>query len=101
MRLIDVDELREQMKELCEKRAEEANMTGNRTVCVTWDDAIIFIKNAPTIDAVPVKHGQWKGKPIAGYSTVRCSECGEAFMENNGKWNYCPHCGAKMENANG
>lgn len=45
---------------------------------------------------VPLKHGYWKGKPIAGYSTVRCSECGDVFLENTGKWNYCPNCGAQM-----
>ena len=44
-----------------------------------------------------VKHGYWKGKPLAGYSTVKCSACGSAFMENNGKWKYCPDCGAKMD----
>lgn len=44
-----------------------------------------------------IRHGHWKGKPIAGYSTVRCSECGDVFMENSGKWNYCPNCGAKMD----
>ena len=49
------------------------------------------------VDADEVRHGRWEGKPIAGYSTVRCSECGEAFMENSGKWNYCPNCGAKMD----
>ena len=43
-----------------------------------------------------VSHGHWEGKPIAGYSTVRCSECGEVFMENRGKWNFCPNCGAYM-----
>lgn len=43
-----------------------------------------------------VRHGHWKGKPIAGYSTVRCSECGDVFMENRGKWNFCPNCGAYM-----
>lgn len=49
------------------------------------------------VEFAPVRHGYWKGKPIAGYSTVRCSECGDVFMENEGKWNYCPNCGAKME----
>ena len=55
------------------------------------------INNAPTVDAVPVKHGHWIGKPLAGYSTVKCSACGSAFVENNGKWKYCPDCGAKMD----
>lgn len=71
--------------------------------CLVWDESgeatanefENIILQMPTVD--PVKHGHWKGKPIAGYSTVRCSECGDVFMENNGKWNYCPDCGAKMD----
>ena len=44
-----------------------------------------------------VRHGKWIGKPIAGYSTVKCSECGDVFLENDGRWNYCPKCGCKMD----
>ena len=57
---------------------------------------VLIIDQLSTVDAEPVKHGHWEGKPIAGYSTVRCSECGDVFMENSGKWNYCPYCGAYM-----
>lgn len=57
---------------------------------------VLMIKQLPVVDAEPVRHGHWKGKPIAGYSTVRCSECGDVFMENSGKWNFCPNCGAYM-----
>ena len=51
--LINADALLAQMKEYYEKRAEEANMTGDRAICVTWHDAVILIKSAPTVDAVP------------------------------------------------
>ena len=44
-----------------------------------------------------VKHGYWKGKPLAGYSTVRCSVCGHAFLDNSGKWKHCPDCGSRMD----
>lgn len=47
--------------------------------------------------AKPETHGHWKGKPIAGLGTVRCSECNSCFIENNGRWRYCPYCGAKMD----
>ena len=63
-----------------------------------WNDAIdTIIEEAPTIDAEPVRHGHWVGKPIAGYATVRCSVCGDVFRENTGRWNYCPNCRAKMD----
>lgn len=42
------------------------------------------------------KMGKWIGKPIAGYSNVRCSNCNNVYIDNSGKWNYCPNCGAKM-----
>ena len=42
------------------------------------------------------KKGKWIGKPLAGYCTVRCSVCNDAFIENSGKWNFCPNCGARM-----
>ena len=60
MRLIDADALLEQMKKLYQKRSEESNMTGDRSVCVTWNDAVFCINDSPTIDAVPV---------------VRCADC--------------------------
>lgn len=43
------------------------------------------------------KKGYWIGRPIAGYATVRCSVCTELFFENQGRWNFCPNCGATME----
>lgn len=63
-------------------------------------EVILDIDEMPAIDAEPVVHGRWIGKPIAGYSTVRCSACRSVFSENNGKWNYCPNCGAVMDEVN-
>ena len=45
---------------------------------------------------LPVQIGHWIGRPIAGYSNVRCSECNTVFSNNSGKWKFCPECGAKM-----
>ena len=45
----------------------------------------------PTIEAVPVVHGHW----LVNMFFIECSECGESFpLEPQ---NYCPHCGAKMD----
>lgn len=68
------------------------------------------INIAPTVDAVPVKHGRWieivteDAYDIAGIKTwalrARCSECGFVmkFIEaHTGQYIYCPNCGAKMD----
>jgi len=65
------------------------------------------IEIAPTVDAVPVKHGYWeevKCKTIldkAVFShTLKCSECGKWKFGNvllTQRFYYCPNCGAKME----
>lgn len=49
------------------------------------------IECAPTVDAVPVRHGKWKVTPVY----IKCSECGESFPLI--PQNYCPNCGAKMD----
>lgn len=54
------------------------------------------LANAPIVLLPERKKGRWNGKPILGYSTVRCSICNEVFLENDGTWNYCPNCGANM-----
>ena len=57
------------------------------------------IDDAPTVDAVPVKRGQWlKGD----YKTVsgKCSVCGwvAIYYETDVcGMPYCPNCGAYME----
>ena len=55
------------------------------------------IENAPTADVVEIKHGEWKGKSIAGYSDIKCSVCSKVFPHQTGKWNFCPNCGTKMD----
>ena len=68
-----------------------------------WNDAIEeamhrFV-NLPTIEAEPVKHGRWiyddeaypGGNPYGHYV---CDQCGEYVPH---KTNYCPNCGAKMD----
>ena len=60
------------------------------------------LKKAPTIEAKPVVHGQWIGKPICGNDNCRCSECGSwhhihANLRGEVMQKYCPNCGAKMD----
>ena len=90
MRLIDADEL-------CADR-------------VSNDPVVIAAKCAPTIDAEPVRHGEWIYDPNAtdwGIGGYVCSEC---YTRNKNLpcneiknplmyagSNFCPHCGARMD----
>ena len=50
MRLIDADALMETLESVYWARENESKYTGNRAIAVTWNDAIVTIKNAPTIE---------------------------------------------------
>lgn len=66
------------------------------------DHAHYIIDTAPTIDAIPVRHGRWVYKGVRGrFPVCECSVCGNT---ENADWavlgdnvNYCPNCGAKMD----
>lgn len=62
-----------------------------------YDGAFIVnnIDEQPTIDA-PVKRGKWIEKSTGGEPFYRCSECG--YVEWDTLYNYCPNCGARMDN---
>ena len=58
------------------------------------------IYKQPTVDAVEVVHGRWETvSSMLGY--LCCSECKDVYIWEtwleDGKWNYCPNCGAKMD----
>lgn len=77
MRLIDADALTEKVR------------CTNRYFDVKFD-----IDEAPTIDAEPVRHGHWVANRLCDF--WGCSCCGEStFLESD--YQYCPNCGAKMD----
>lgn len=95
MRLIDADLPMEQMEKLLDHHL----MMGNFSADGAVSDCIEFLKTAPTIDAEPVRHGHWI---IAEFDCVKCSVCGcyeDVWWANQGT-NYCPNCGAKMDEIN-
>ena len=61
------------------------------------------IGNAPTVDAVPVRHGKWKPYRVRLTRSVkggmyekglRCSQCN--YKDGDYEYAYCPNCGTKM-----
>ena len=86
MRPIDADELK--------KRGVDDGFD----LWVSWKD----IDSMPTIDAVPVVHGEWTTKRTWQHDgEIYCSVC-DSNAPTEGdyrqvKTNYCPNCGAKMD----
>ena len=76
MRLIDADALLEQMKR-------RKDYIGRPS------DPVCLVEDAPTVDAVPVRHGRWIKREV-----FRCSECISLSMRT---YPYCCICGAKMD----
>lgn len=60
-----------------------------------------IVSNAPTVDAE--RHGHWIGIDDEPWETYECDKCGyitEDIECNYGipnNFNYCPNCGAKMD----
>lgn len=61
-----------------------------------------FLMTACTVDAEPVKHGKWTRVDKNKYNDdeATCSICGVTFASGYSNpywWDYCPNCGAKMD----
>ena len=58
------------------------------------------IMDLPSADVVPVVHGKWIDEdPAFAEYFANCSVCGYEIDVHNerGYFNFCPNCGAKME----
>lgn len=72
-----------------------------------WNAAVKILKEAPVADVQEIKHGEWMKDDSDG---CYCSVCkwyadyDYDYVTNNGLGNddfdYCPHCGAKMDGGN-
>ena len=111
-RLIDADALAREMYH----KSFEVDDGRNVWNSGLWIRYKIFeeaIRDAPIVDAVPVRHGRWVAhtmSEITGYDpalsgddpvcTYSCSVCGEdCYVSDTGDdilSNYCPNCGARL-----
>ena len=100
MRLIDADKLIER----CDIEA-----TGGESFWrVMWQEFAKTVKDMPTVEAEPVRHGRWvetdETEEFYGFLS-QCTNCGKLSLvyDNDpevpeyGATHYCPNCGAKMD----
>lgn len=82
MRLVDADALLDRIPNLYERR-----------------EVSRWLDDAPTVDAVPVRHGRWETDGImmdeCEFLMTRCTACGETY-EYGFNMPFCPNCGADM-----
>ena len=79
MRLIDADAL---------KTAIDNGWKPDMMVTEIWD----IIDEMLAIEAEPVRHGHWEYK--SDYEAELCTNC---KCISPFQFNYCPHCGAKID----
>ena len=62
--------------------------------------ASIIRSDAPTVDAVPVRHGRWIHHKWGYSDHYECTACGKPIVLT-AKWDFCPNCGAQMDGKDG
>lgn len=88
MRLIDGDAIYAEIDKLRDVK----NMNGFELIQL--DCTLAVIKYAKTID--PLKHGKWTyDTDTEDTPLLVCSVCDDWVYDTN--YEYCPHCGAKMD----
>lgn len=119
-RLIDADELKRNVLKWMPKDQSDYMDSAIPPLENLTVSMVMEIDDAPTVDAVPVRHGRWipvdsysafggdestwmaHGNPIAFYY---CSECKEqTYAGEDGEpllTKYCPDCGALMDGKDG
>ena len=62
-----------------------------------WDDALCCIESIPIANVAPIIYGQWETNSDRS-DTLICSVCKCGFdMWKHDPHNFCPNCGAKMD----
>lgn len=96
-RLIDADEILQYLEK--QRTFAVVDCKRNNAYGKGMRDAMKIIKEAPTIEAEPVRHGHWINvwdENDPNISTFgRCSKCDEKSKRPLGR--YCRWCGAHMD----
>lgn len=102
-RLIDLDNLLRDLEEQLPMNWTDSDYETDEQF--GYEQALNIVKEQPIIDHV--KHGKWIedtvgcGNPFDPYKedymdVIKCSKCG-TYYGIEGRTNYCPNCGARMD----
>lgn len=86
------------MQEFIER---EAAMNVMKRMSGDYDAALVGLLRLTAVDVAPVIHGRWEQSERLYAPYARCSVCQDIYIDRNwltdGKWSFCPNCGAKMD----
>ena len=89
---VPVDDIRVDIERIC---LEDQEAILNVSICRKQNEVKIPFSK----DVAEVVHGRWEKAEYHGF--LRCSECKDVYIDDtwvaDGKWNYCPNCGAKKD----
>ena len=83
-----------------------ANSWNQKAAPVSWSDAYEhfadMLEESSAADVVEVKHGRWVPREPDSDIIFFCSRCDTEIStswdyDQPEMWNYCPHCGARMD----
>ena len=101
MRLIDADELLNDIEDVIDIENDGQDVEKSKLIILGLKIAKKYIKKARTIDAEPVKYGQWIDHEM--FERNNCNPCIECSVCNTWfgcdcfpKTKFCPNCGARM-----
>ena len=105
MRIVDIEPMILALEK--EKARDDCRGFWYSTVC----SIVRLAESLPEIDATERKKGKWINNHSEHRHTFKCSVCGEylkpkcviydskthVLLDNSMKWDFCPNCGAEME----
>ena len=99
MRLIDADKVIDVMKAAYWDENIQSAKDDPCVIDAMIDWSIRQVKDAPTEDAAPVVHAHWIERQLSerGEFEFCCSKCEHTNYGYDNPGNYCPDCGAKMD----
>lgn len=114
VRLIDANALFDDLKASAKAAREWREETQDEEIKIraeqahgTFVECALRVKNAPTIEAEPVRHGRWIHSDPLDYKDPNgvihvhgmCSCCKLIydFRDMTSRFKFCPHCGARMD----
>lgn len=99
MRLIDADELETKLMKAADKFSRKKPRT---TLIILF--AVDILRCAETVKATPMRHSKWiktRNDKFCDrdeeYYCYDCTVCGYHTGDQGSEFNYCPNCGAKMD----